>query len=151
MAGKNKLNPIIKCDYPDVDVIRVDDTYYMISTTMYFMPGAEILRSYDLMHWEHAAYVYDRLDSTPGQCLEEKRMYTAAECGLQVSDIIRVHFMYALSAMIRVRPISIVRMILKVPGKNPISKASSMTAHCFLTMTEKYISLTATEMYTWRN
>lgn len=76
MAGKNKLNPIIKCDYPDVDVIRVDDTYYMISTTMYFMPGAEILRSYDLIHWEHAAYVYDRLDSTPGQRLDgEENVY----------------------------------------------------------------------------
>ena len=26
-------NPILKLDYPDIDVIRVDDTYYMISTT----------------------------------------------------------------------------------------------------------------------
>ena len=31
------------------------------------MPGGEILRSYDLVNWEHAAFVYDRLDSTPGQ------------------------------------------------------------------------------------
>lgn len=27
-------NPIIPSDYPDVDVIRVEDTYYMVSTTM---------------------------------------------------------------------------------------------------------------------
>ena len=45
-------NPIIPSDYPDVDVIRVEDTYYMVSTTMHFMPGAVILRSYDLGHWE---------------------------------------------------------------------------------------------------
>ena len=64
-------NPIIPLDYPDVDVIRVDDTYYMISTTMYFMPGCEILRSYDLVNWEHATYVYDKLDSTPAQRLED--------------------------------------------------------------------------------
>ena len=64
------FNPITATDYPDVDVICVDDTYYMVSTTMYFMPGCEILRSYDLIHWEHAAFVYDILDSTPAQQLE---------------------------------------------------------------------------------
>ncbi|MBO4882883.1 MAG: family 43 glycosylhydrolase [Lachnospiraceae bacterium] len=63
-------NPIFKFDMPDPDVIRVDDTFYMISTSMHFFPGAEILRSYDLINWEHASFVYDRLDSTPAQCLE---------------------------------------------------------------------------------
>lgn len=65
-----KNNPIIWSDYPDPEVIRVNDTYYMISTTMHFMPGGVILRSYDLLHWEIATYVYDVLDHTPGQCLE---------------------------------------------------------------------------------
>ena len=64
------INPITKLDYPDADVIRVEDTYYMVSTTMHFMPGCEILRSYDLVNWEHATYLYDVLDSTPGQRLE---------------------------------------------------------------------------------
>ncbi len=63
-------NPITRLDFPDPDVIRADDTYYMVSTTMHFMPGGEILRSYDLVHWECAAYVYDTLDSTPEQRLE---------------------------------------------------------------------------------
>lgn len=62
-------NPLIGQDYPDVDVIRVEDTYYMISTTMYFMPGGVILRSYDLAEWEIAGYVYDTLDDTPEQML----------------------------------------------------------------------------------
>ena len=62
-------NPIVKTDCPDPDVIRVDDTYYMVNTTMYFMPGCEILRSYDLANWEHVSYVYDTLDSTPAQRL----------------------------------------------------------------------------------
>ncbi|WP_161878969.1 glycoside hydrolase family 43 protein [Alkalibacterium sp. MB6] len=62
--------PLLPLDYPDPDVIRVDDTYYLVSTTMHFMPGCEILKSYDLVNWEHACYVYDRLDSTPAQCLE---------------------------------------------------------------------------------
>ncbi|MDE7354495.1 MAG: glycosyl hydrolase 115 family protein [Acetatifactor sp.] len=69
-------NPITRLDYPDPDVIRAGDTYYMVSTTMHFMPGCEILRSYDLAHWEHMAYVYDRLDGTPGQRLAgEKNIY----------------------------------------------------------------------------
>lgn len=70
------INPLIGLDYPDPDVIRVGDVYYMASTTMYFMPGCEILRSYDLLHWEHAAFVYDRLDSTPAQRMEgEENIY----------------------------------------------------------------------------
>ncbi len=70
------INPITRLDYPDVDVIRVEDTYYMVSTTMHFMPGCEILRSYDLRSWEHAAFVYDSLDGTPGQRLEgEQNIY----------------------------------------------------------------------------
>lgn len=60
-------------DYPDPDVIRVNDTYYMVSTSMYFMPGCEILRSYDLVHWEYAACVYETLDDTPAQKLEGER------------------------------------------------------------------------------
>lgn len=62
-------NPILKSDYPDPDVIRVGDTYYMISTTMHFMPGGVILRSYDLINWEIVTYVFDSLDDTPAQCL----------------------------------------------------------------------------------
>ena len=71
-----KMNPITRLDYPDPDVIRVDDTYYMVSTTMHFMPGCEILRSYDLVNWEHVSYVYDVLDSTPAQKMErEENIY----------------------------------------------------------------------------
>lgn len=52
-------NPIIWADVPDVDVIRVGDTYYMVSTTMYFSPGAPIMKSKDLVSWEICNYVYD--------------------------------------------------------------------------------------------
>ncbi len=70
------INPITRLDYPDPDVIRVEDTYYMVCTTMHFMPGCEILRSYDLVHWEHASYVYDVLDGTDAQKLTgEQHIY----------------------------------------------------------------------------
>lgn len=64
------FNPLTGMDYPDPDVIRVGDTYYMISTTMHFFPGGNILRSHDLIHWEHCAYVYETLEHTPGETLE---------------------------------------------------------------------------------
>lgn len=54
-------NPIIWSDVPDDDVIRVGDTYYMISTTMFFSPGAPIMKSKDLVSWELCSYVYDTL------------------------------------------------------------------------------------------
>lgn len=63
-------NPIIMADVPDPDVIFANGAYYMINTTMHFMPGGEILRSYDLINWEHASYVFERIDSTPAQRLE---------------------------------------------------------------------------------
>lgn len=69
MEGNNVVNPIIKMDFPDPDVIRVDDTYYMASTTMHFFPGCAMLRSYDLVNWEMAGYVFDHLDNTRGQSL----------------------------------------------------------------------------------
>ena len=62
-------NPILRMDFPDPDVIFVDGVYYMISTTMHFLPGGQILRSYDLLAWEHAAYVFDYLDGTDAQKL----------------------------------------------------------------------------------
>ena len=54
--GNNKyINPVINGDFPDIDLIRVDDTYYMVSTTMFYVPGATILKSKDLVNWEYCA------------------------------------------------------------------------------------------------
>ena len=71
--SENRLmtNPITKADFPDPDVINAGGVFYMISTTMHYFPGGEILRSYDLINWEHCSYVYDRLDSTDAQQLKD--------------------------------------------------------------------------------
>ena len=55
-------NPVIYADFPDPDVIRVDSTYYMISTTMFIFPGVTILKSYDLVNWEYCANAVERMD-----------------------------------------------------------------------------------------
>ena len=54
-AGVRYVNPIVRADFPDPDVIRVGTTYYMVSTTMYHFPGATILKSQDLVNWEYCA------------------------------------------------------------------------------------------------
>ena len=61
MINKTFTNPFLWTDIPDLDVIRVNDTYYMTSTTMYFNPGCPIMKSKDLVNWEIVNYVYDTL------------------------------------------------------------------------------------------
>ena len=39
------VNPLTYTDIPDNDVIRVGEDYYMVSTTMFFCPGAPIMHS----------------------------------------------------------------------------------------------------------
>lgn len=55
-------NPLIWADFPDPDIIRVKDTYYMVSTTMFVMPGGPVLRSKDLCHWELVSYIFDTIE-----------------------------------------------------------------------------------------
>ena len=57
-------NPLVFADFPDPDVIRVDDIYYMVSTTMHHFPGATILKSYDLVNWEYCAQPLTQLATT---------------------------------------------------------------------------------------
>ena len=49
------VNPIVNADFPDPDVIRVGDTYYYASTTMFHFPGITLLKSYDLVNWQYCA------------------------------------------------------------------------------------------------
>ena len=58
-------NPMLWADVPDPDVIRVDDTFYLVSTTMHLMPGAPIMKSKDLKNWETVGYIFDKLTDSP--------------------------------------------------------------------------------------
>ena len=61
--GKYK-NPIIFADFPDPDVIRVGDVYYMATTTMHHFPGCTILKSHDLVNWEYCAQPLEQLSNS---------------------------------------------------------------------------------------
>ena len=54
-------NPIIFADVPDASIIRVNDTYYMSSTTMHMNPGVPLMKSKDLVNWTNIGYLYDTL------------------------------------------------------------------------------------------
>ncbi len=68
-------NPMLWADVPDPDVIRVGDTYYMVSTTMHLMPGAPVMASKDLKNWQTVGYVFDRLTDSPKYDLQEGTVY----------------------------------------------------------------------------
>src|SRR5579872_6951163 len=58
-------NPVIMADFPDVDVIRVKDTYYMLATTMFTFPGVPLLQSHDLVNWSYCTNIVRRMDEGP--------------------------------------------------------------------------------------
>ncbi|MGN1213958.1 MAG: family 43 glycosylhydrolase, partial [Bacteroidaceae bacterium] len=58
-------NPLLWGDWPDPDIIRVGDTYYMVSTSMHYVPGAPILSSRDLVNWKMESYAVERYDEDP--------------------------------------------------------------------------------------
>lgn len=68
-------NPMLWADVPDPDVIRVGDTFYMVSTTMHLMPGAPIMRSRDLKNWQTVGYLFDRLTDSPKYDMRDGTVY----------------------------------------------------------------------------
>ncbi len=75
IAQQTFQNPMLWADVPDVDVIRVDDSFYMVSTTMHLMPGAPIMKSHDLVNWETVNYIFPRLTDSPKYDMKEGTAY----------------------------------------------------------------------------
>ncbi len=82
-------NPVIAADFPDPDVIRVGDTFYMVSTTMHHFPGATILKSKDLVNWQYCAQPLTQLSTADRYCLaNDKNAYAAGmwACSMAYHD-----------------------------------------------------------------
>ena len=54
-------NPVLFSDYSDPDVIRVGQYFYLVASSFNFVPCVPVLRSRNLVEWEHVNYVADRL------------------------------------------------------------------------------------------
>ena len=68
-------NPIMWGDWPDPDLIRVDDKFYLVSTSMHYVPGCPIAVSEDLVNWEMAGYALDRYDEDPKYDMQGGNLY----------------------------------------------------------------------------
>ncbi|MGP7959485.1 family 43 glycosylhydrolase [Sanguibacter sp. A247] len=56
-------NPILPGCFPDPSICRVGEDYYLVTSTFEYLPGLPILRSRDLVTWEHVGdAVTDQLD-----------------------------------------------------------------------------------------
>ncbi len=53
-------NPIIPGFYPDPSIIRVEDDYYMVSSSFEFFPAIPVWHSKDLVHWTQIANAIDK-------------------------------------------------------------------------------------------
>lgn len=58
-------NPILPGFHPDPSICRVDDDFYLVTSSFSFYPGVPIFHSKDLAHWEQLGYVLDRPQQLP--------------------------------------------------------------------------------------
>ena len=62
VAAGSFANPVLWEDLADLDLFRVGDVYYYSASTMHYSPGAPVLRSWDLVHWEYIGHSVPVLD-----------------------------------------------------------------------------------------
>jgi len=74
-GGTPYTNPIMWADVPDLSVTRSGSNFYLISTTMHLMPGAPVMKSKDLVHWQTVSYVFDSLTDNRKYNLEGGNVY----------------------------------------------------------------------------
>jgi Beta-xylosidase len=53
-------NPVIKGFYPDPSVCKVNDTYYLVSSSMQYFPGVPLFESKDLINWTQIGHCLTR-------------------------------------------------------------------------------------------
>ncbi len=63
-------NPVIHADYPDPDIIRVGEDYYLVSSSFVCMPGIPICHSKDLINWKIIGHAYDSINFQPQYRME---------------------------------------------------------------------------------
>lgn len=73
-------NPIVRGDYPDTDIIRVGEDYYMISSSFSCMPGIPICHSKDLVNWKVIGHAYDSLTFLPSYSMQRQETAYGRAC-----------------------------------------------------------------------
>jgi arabinofuranosidase (fragment) len=66
MDNKKKgMNPILPGFYPDPSICRVNDDYYLVTSTFAYFPGVPIFHSRDLVHWNQIGNILERKEQLP--------------------------------------------------------------------------------------
>ncbi len=60
VSAGDYANPVMAGDYPDPSVIRVGDEYWATATTSEWAPVFPLLRSTDLVNWDHVGNIFER-------------------------------------------------------------------------------------------
>ncbi|MDQ0253212.1 alpha-N-arabinofuranosidase [Evansella vedderi] len=58
-------NPILPGFYPDPSICRVNEDYYLVTSSFAYFPGVPIFHSKDLVNWEQIGHVLDRPSQLP--------------------------------------------------------------------------------------
>lgn len=59
------INPLLPGFYPDPSICRVEDDFYMVTSSFSYFPGVPVFHSRDLRHWEQLGHVLDRPSQLP--------------------------------------------------------------------------------------
>jgi len=62
---KTFQNPILPGFYPDPSICRVNEDYYLVTSTFAYYPGVPIFHSTDLVNWQQIGHVLDRPSQLP--------------------------------------------------------------------------------------
>ncbi len=58
-------NPVIPGFYPDPSICRVQDTFYLVTSSFQFFPGVPLFESKDLINWKQIGHVLTRESQLP--------------------------------------------------------------------------------------
>jgi len=58
-------NPIIPGFYPDPSICRVNDDYYLVTSSFEYFPGVPLFHSRDLVHWQQIGHCLNRPAQLP--------------------------------------------------------------------------------------
>jgi beta-xylosidase len=74
-ANGTFTNPVIFADYPDPDIIRVGEDFYLVSSSFTDAPGVPVCHSRDLVNWTIIGHAYARLHAgNPGYDMADGRV-----------------------------------------------------------------------------
>ena len=60
-------NPVIPGFHPDPSFCRVEEDYYLVTSSFEYFPGVPVYHSRDLVHWEQIGHVLTRDSQLPLQ------------------------------------------------------------------------------------